>query len=247
MATSYSGDTPREQLTGFTDAFVRTFLTVALSLVLASVVFIPALSVLGVFDLAQQWVSGRMMAGYLLASSLGFTLYLSADYQRGKASDTEAEGVSDDEEVEPPSNLEQFKQAVHQMYKGWAMISFLFILVSTGAIAAAVTATYVSVAFAPVVAVVYPVADYKLYQKVHAVVSPASVLFLISHVLILPTVAIISLAAALLGSVLGVFAVLLTIPIQILRALYDVFRVSGFDSEVIGPVDDLKHQIRHSK
>jgi hypothetical protein len=194
----------RRQLTEVATGVRRGVAASVAVLVASSLLYLPILGQFDVLAVIETYVSLEQFLRYVACSFTGGLLFVAADLL-GDDTDSESEahaGAETDgdrkEDVEVTT-----REGVRVLFVQIARVNAITVLLFSGALAGVVTASSVGPTFAPLVAVLYPILDMRLYRRIGYPTTPVTLLMIVSYLPAAVVTGAIVLWLITLGVVLG--------------------------------------------
>lgn len=238
-----------DQLAEFRSSFVQAALSVAIAFVLIALIFGIILGRAGVFTELSEVIDPTAYPAYIVTAAVSWVLYITVRHikrtERGGDEADETSGSVAEAYRDVQSN-ESIGKTVYESYKktfkGFAVMTYVTILISFGAFAGLIVSTYLSPALGPLVALCYPIFDYKINDNYHWYWSPALLALVLTYVVLVPMSALVTFAGTVAGLLLGVT---IGVPIVVLRFLWESYNSAGLDEIVQKPFSSLKRRQGH--
>lgn len=171
------------------------------------ILFSGILSNIGFFDLIASYVDTTYSLAYLVTAWAGWSLFVTSFSLRESDDDEESSDIVSDI-VDEGLSLSTIIEGGKTIFRGYAVLTYMPLLISVGALMGMWVSTYVSVAAGVIVAGLFPTFDFVIAKKLHWALSPSSLLLFLTYPVLIVLSAVTVTVSITLGLILGVSTVI---------------------------------------
>ncbi|WP_435143765.1 hypothetical protein [Halobaculum sp. P14] len=227
---------PKQQLVGFANTFIQATASTAFAFITMAILVIYTVLQFNIVPEIGSLPEMTLLPAYFVATWMSLVLYLTSENLKGEQEpDVDTDEAVEEIEEEDPSDWDELWENAGQIFKGYASMAYLSLIMVTGAILGTAGAIMFSSMLGVILAIAMPAVELRLGEGRFWFLTPSNLFAFPAFALMIPVTIATVLLAVILGTILGLSQALKEFWKEIVKVVVQILATTYVETPALDP------------